>query len=100
MRGLRAARDIDETFGGKLFQWWNPDAVQAEYDLQAGSPGGREAPRAPQVGFDDVLAAGRRDALETAAQAGAHLSAGLKLAGIAVGIGVILYALNTVAKYK
>lgn len=88
MRGdARTERAIDDTLGGMWFQWWNPDIVQREYDLQAGSG---QRPIAPEVSFADVLMTARRDVIETGQDVSAALSQGVKLLAItAASVGVL-----------
>lgn len=92
---------LSDSFGGKFYEWWNPDVVQREYDLQAGTPGvGREAPHAPTVTLADVMQAGRDETMQRFEQAGEMLKGAAKLALGAGAIALLLYGLNTYARLK
>lgn len=82
-----------EGFGAKLFEWWNPDQVRAEYEAVGQTP-------PPPTSFDDVLEAAYGQARESAQEAHRQLTSGLKLAGVALAIGAALYAWNLATRGK
>jgi hypothetical protein len=79
-----ALAGVFDSLGATFWEYMNPDAVRAEYELQ-----GKEPP--PDKTIADVMGAAREDALETAAEAGALLTSGAKKAAWALGIGAVIF---------
>lgn len=76
-------RPIDETVGGKIWRWLNPDAEAAEYGAV-----GKEAP--PPVEFGDVMQTVSERYQEVTAEA---VDFGGKAAKVALLVGLIAAAL-------
>lgn len=85
LRGLGADTNIDDTVGGKIFRWLNPEQEAAEY-RDSGI-----APPAPTT-FADVSDVAITRAREAADQAGIFGTKALKALAVAAGIGAALYA--------
>lgn len=92
-RGLGdAVVAIDDTVGGKIWEWLHPGALQREYDLT-----GRTA---PDVTAGDVLDTAVARTIETAQAAKASFVAGFKLAGVALVAGAVLYGLHLYVEHE
>jgi hypothetical protein len=99
LHGLGADRPLSETFGGKLWEWWHPEARRAEYDLSSGT-GRTVTPPGGDVTLGDVLDTAATNTLDAAKAAGDYGRVALGYLKIALIGGAVLYGFHLLTEWQ